>query len=94
MKDCFKTIDAVTFADIKTVSTGGRCVLDLSLSSTNQRLAVITLEPSDGSETDIRLYEVGRYAIGVQWWDISKASLVEHNRVLLGRLQAEKAGGG
>lgn len=55
----------MTFADIKTVSTGGRGILDLSLSSTNQKLTVITLEPSEGSESNILLYEVGRYGSSI-----------------------------
>ncbi|XP_073288049.1 DDB1- and CUL4-associated factor homolog 1-like [Primulina huaijiensis] len=55
----FRTIDAVNYSDIATVSVD-RCVLDFATEPTDSFLGLITMDDQDEMYSSARVYEIGR----------------------------------
>ncbi|BDA44801.1 probable DDB1- and CUL4-associated factor 1 [Coccomyxa sp. Obi] len=56
----FRTVDATDFSEIGTISTEGRCVLDLCVDAADNYIGLVTLEPNELMSCSARVYEVGR----------------------------------
>lgn len=53
-------VDSTDFSEIGTISTEGRCVLDLCVDAADNYIGLVTLEPNELMSCSARVYEVGR----------------------------------
>ena len=53
-------VDATDFSEIGTISTEGRCVLDLCVDAADNYIGLVTLEANELMSCSARVYEVGR----------------------------------
>ena len=59
-------VDSKDFSEIGTISTEGRCVLDLCVDAADNYIGLVTLEPNELMSCSARVYEVGRRRMQVR----------------------------
>lgn len=66
-------VDATDFSEIGTISTEGRCVLDLCVDAADNYIGLVTLEPNELMSCSARVYEVGRRRMQVRLFSLPSA---------------------
>ena len=60
-------VDATDFSEIATISTEGRCVLDLCVDAADSFIGIVTVEANELKTSSVRLNELGRQPVQVSF---------------------------